>query len=135
MAVWHLSETDLFFFTAAHMVPCFRFGTEMMLLAHQSFVCRWAELVQNRVSLFPPFCQQVGLGWARNWKETQRGQQTKPTNSNIPCHMMPCSAGKAQGRKKKRGKFGVMAWFPKQSLLVMKARFWGSAKHLSANGE
>lgn len=47
MAIWRLAETDLLFFIAAHMVLCFRFVTEIMLIAHPSFFYWWAELAQN----------------------------------------------------------------------------------------
>lgn len=83
---------------------------------------------------FPPLCQKVGLGWARNWKETQAGLQTKLTNSDILCVMMPCSARKAHGKKKRR-KFGVMAFdFPRNHYLWWRSAFEEVAKHLSANG-
>lgn len=105
-----------------------------MLIVHQSFVYWWQEL--GRIELhISPLCQQVGLGWARNWEETQPGQLTKSTSSDSPCLTVPRSARKAQGKKKKRGKFGVMAFnFPRNHYLWWRHAFEEVAKHLPANG-
>jgi len=57
--------------------------------------------------------QGVGWGCTRNWEGTQLGQLTPTDQRDIPCHITSCSAYKADGRRKKRWTWEVMAFvFP-----------------------
>jgi len=72
-------------------------------------------LLNNTYTASRPFLllslphQRVGLGRTRSCEGTQLGQLTPADQGDIPHHMMPCSAIKAEGRRRKGGMFGVMA--------------------------
>jgi len=75
------------------------------VLITQEYKLNHAYIVSRPFLLLTPPLQQVGLGWARSWEETQLGQLTKG--------MMSHSAIKAMGKKEERTLFRVMVFaFP-----------------------
>jgi len=78
----------------------------------------------------------VGWGWARAWEGTKLGQLIQIDCCHISCHMMPCSAIKAQ-EKEEEGEIMVLMAFVFPSNL---SACWGHASeavagHLPADGK
>ena len=132
-----LAGIELIFFIVVTMVFCIRFVLKAVLIIQEFFSYCWAVLTESMsFLLLTPSHQQVGWGYTISWEATQPGQLTPTDQRDIPCHMMSCSACKAERRKRKWGTFEVNAFvFPSNHYMWWSPAFLVMAEQLSADGK